>query len=68
MARRGKPLVLIRNRGRIFQHYLLPRGRLLTNTSYCCIETFRAIRDKFDRLVGAGSIKIGLAIGSRENR
>jgi hypothetical protein len=42
--------------------------RLLTNSSYCCIQTFRAITDNFDRLVGAHAIKNGLTTGSGENR
>jgi len=42
--------------------------RLLTNTFYCCIQTFRAITDNFDRLVGAHAIKNGLTTGSGENR
>ena len=42
--------------------------RPLTNTPYCCIQTFRAITDNFDRLMGAQSVKIGLTTGSRENR
>jgi len=42
--------------------------RLLTNTFYCCIQTFRAITDDFDRLVGAQSVKNGLTTGSGENR
>jgi hypothetical protein len=42
--------------------------RLLTNTCHCCIQTFRAITDNFDRLVGAQFIKIGRATGSGVNR
>jgi hypothetical protein len=42
--------------------------RLLTNSPYCCIQTFRAITGNFDRLVGAQFVKIGLATGSKENR
>jgi hypothetical protein len=38
--------------------------RLLTNTFYCCIQTFRAITETFDRLVGAQSVKIGQTTGS----
>jgi hypothetical protein len=45
-----------------------PAERLLTNTGHCCIQTFRAITDDFDRLVGAQSIEIGLTTGSGENR
>jgi hypothetical protein len=45
-----------------------PARRLLTNTFYCCIQTFRAITDDFDRLVGAHAIKNGLTTGSGENR
>ena len=42
--------------------------RLLTNTFYCCIQTFRAITGNFDRLVGVQSCKIGLTTGTKENR
>jgi hypothetical protein len=42
--------------------------RLLTNTFYCCIQTFRAITGTFDRLMGARFVTIELAASSRENR
>lgn len=43
-------------------------ARLLTNSPYCCIQTFRAITGNFDRLVGAEFVKVGLATGSKEDR
>jgi hypothetical protein len=43
-------------------------SRLLTNSPYCCIQTFRAITGNFDRLVGAQFVNFGLASGSEENR
>jgi len=61
---RGAPFAIMGEAINIFAS----ARRLLTNTFYYCIQTFRAITDYFDRLVGVQSLKIGPAAGSGVNR